>query len=169
MPKKGESGKAKEGTKKLPEGVRCYSRYNNAGFVYSICGQPSKTPSGKKVKAPPRGEFSAYYRGDETKGPLEAYYMAPTIEPTDWLIQQGVKYKDLTHSQQNEYHRLDMAKRRSERFSALSSAMETGGGEAFIEYLKSEKERSCRNNPRRSKRILPECRRKKYKTIIRRR
>ena len=69
MPKKGESGKAKEGTKKLPEGVRCYSRYNNAGFVYSICGPPYKKGEAK-VKAPPRGEFSAYYKGDKTKGPL---------------------------------------------------------------------------------------------------
>lgn len=140
MPKKGESGKAKEGTKELKEGIKCYSRYNNAGFVYSICGPPYE--KGKaKVKAPPRGEFSAYYRGEDTHGPLEAYYMAPTIDASDWLVQQGVKFSELSPAQQNEYHRLDMAKRRSERFSALSSAMETGGGEAFIEYLKSEKEK----------------------------
>ena len=128
---------AKSGTKVLPSGVKCYQRYNNAGYTYTICDTPFKAGSAK-VKAPPRGPFSAYYRGENSKGQVASYYQAPQVDPSDFLLSIGKNYRDLTPSQQNEYQRLDKAMRRSKQFSAISSGV--GGKEQFTEYMKQSRQ-----------------------------
>lgn len=134
------SGKTKPaGARKVASGIKCYSRYNNAGYVYKICGDPY-IPGKAKVKGPPRGEFSAYFRGENTKGPVERYYMAPQIDPADFLMSMGKPYRELTIAQQNEYQRLDKAKRRANQFRAIAEAGETGSGKTFQEYLKKERQ-----------------------------
>jgi len=132
-------GKTKPaGARALSSGIKCYSRYNNAGYVYKICGDPY-IPGKAKVKGPPRGEFSAYFRKENTKGPVEKYYMAPMIDPSDFLLSLGEKYRDLTPAQQNEYQRLDKAKRRAEQFRAIAEAGATGSGLGFQEYIRMDR------------------------------
>ena len=124
---------AKSGTKVLPSGVNCYQRYNNAGYTYTICDKPFKAGTAT-IKAPPKGPFSAYYRGEKGKGQVAQYYMAPQVNPSDFLLSIGKNYRDLTPGQQNEYQRLDKAMRRSQQFSAISKGV--GGKEQFTEYMK---------------------------------
>jgi len=65
--------------------------------------------------------------------------MAPQIDPSDFLLSIGKKYRDLSPAQQNEYQRLDKAKRRSEQFRAIAEAGETGSGQSFQEYLRQDR------------------------------
>jgi hypothetical protein len=137
-----------KGTKTLPKGISCYSRYNNYGSVYTICGDPYKAGTAK-IKKPPKGPFSAYFKGEASKGPVERYYMAPQIDPSDFLLSLGQNYRDLTPAQQNEYQRLDKAMRRSKQFQAISSG--TGGKEAFTEYMKADRKEKIEEQALRDK------------------
>tara|TARA_R100001086_G_scaffold243116_1_gene171613 strand:- start:11626 stop:12537 length:912 start_codon:yes stop_codon:yes gene_type:complete len=75
-----------------PQGLRCFIRYNNQGRPYRICDEGNEKT---KAKKPPS-------------------QITPHISPQQFLQDIDKTYIELTENQRNEYHRLDMAKRRAE-------------------------------------------------------
>lgn len=75
---------------------RCFMRYGNQGQLYRVCSEG----------------------GDKSKPPA---VFTPLITPQQFILDLAKKnkkikgYADLTSSQQQNYHRLDMANRREER------------------------------------------------------
>jgi len=70
---------------------KCWWRYNNQGGRYKTC------------------EINQYKKGAGRK-PKEV----PRLSPEEFVDKLGVDYSDMKKAQRNEYHRLDMAERRSE-------------------------------------------------------
>jgi hypothetical protein len=92
-------------------GLRCYIRYNNMGTPYRICSDEV----GKKKPKPPS-------------------QITPQISASDFANQHG-GYANLSKSQVQEYHRLDMRARRGEEEKAREQ------GEKFIKQFREERKR----------------------------
>lgn len=102
MPKKGESGKANpQPPNDNPDGVRCYTRYNNQGVMYSTCNDGK----GKK----PRKEPSQ---------------ITPKITAEEFAEKHG-GYAKLGKVKTKEYHRLWMAHKRDEQYKQRKAGEES--------------------------------------------